>query len=116
MMFKNLIDFSYKRSFFEAVGFYLAYFFAMMLLTIAITGVLSLVVTDDTFNFGKIGVLSASVASPVLCLLILRAKRLEDNLLFQIISGFSAILAYYYGATISFIPIAFFTTLKSASN
>ena len=113
-MFKNLTDFSYKRTWLEVIVFYVFYFLVFMVLS-GIVAALAGIFLAETSYIGEIGALVSAIGSPTLCLLVLKAKRKSHILLFKIIAGFSAILGYYLGALAGFIPAAIFTSLTAAN-
>lgn len=115
-MFKNLTDFSFKRSLLQACGFYLAY----LLLGIILGGIIgglagALFVKENTFQAGyeigsRFGLFVAIAYSVGVGFLVLIRKRLLGNFLFLILALLGGILALVGGGFLGLIPAAFLTT------
>lgn len=115
-MFTKLLDFSYKRTPLQALGFYLAYLFLSILIGFlfgALAGLLYSGSTSDQAlyeNIIKGGIVLVVLLSPAICLLILKTKGLLNNFGYILIVVLSAILAFFGGAILALIPAAFLTT------
>ncbi|OGC05730.1 hypothetical protein A2526_05590 [candidate division WOR-1 bacterium RIFOXYD2_FULL_36_8] len=107
-MFKNLIDFGYKRSALQALGFYLAYFFLLLMIISLVGAVMGL------FGYGfmeglKMGALFAIVISILLSILIVTAKNLL-NFMYIFLIIVAGMLAFLGGALLGLIIPAYLTT------
>lgn len=114
-MFKNLTDFSYKRNWKGAIGFYLAYFIVCLMLGGiggALVGIQSEVTTfEEGFESGLgVGVMVAIVYSLAIALLVLVKKKLYKNFGYVILALLSGVLAIFGGALLGLIIPAFMTT------
>lgn len=107
-MFKNLVDFSYKRKGKEAVGFYLAY----LLLGILIGGALTAIVgQDNSFYSGlAIGAHIAVIFVFVIGILILSQRKRYKNSLYIILVLVSVLLSQLAGDLGGLILLAYLTT------
>lgn len=97
-MFKNLTDFSYKRNWQEAIGFYLAYLLLGMVLAGiagALTGILSGANTFSRgFNQGLgVGATISVVFSLIISGLLLKEKKLFRNFGYVLLILLGGILA-----------------------
>lgn len=112
-MFKNLTNFSLKRSFKEALGFYLAYLILAILVSTvsaAILGIILSIEKDSAYAFGiKIGMVSSILFSLILSVVLLKQKRLNNfiHLLFPLVS---AVLALLGGGLLGLIVPAYLST------
>jgi len=112
-MFKNLTDFSYKRTGKEALGFYLAY-----LLLIVLIGVLSGVVSalasgQQNYELGfRIGNIIAILSCLGLSFAVLSKKNLMNNFGFILLALLSGLLAFIGGGLVGLLPAAYLTTKK----
>ena len=108
-MFKDLLIFEKKRSTKEAIGFYLAYFLASILLIVIMS---SIFISDGGFSAGvEFGQKAIIVISVILACLILHKKNIIKkfkSILLILLVGVCAIIA---GALLSLIVIAYLTTL-----
>lgn len=110
-MFKNLTDFAYKRKVKEAIGFYLAYLFLIILLSGLFGGLMGLLTGQDNFEFGmRVGNIVAIVVVLGISVLILKKKNLLDNFGHIILILLSGLLAFFGGGLLGLIPVAFLTT------
>jgi hypothetical protein len=110
-MFKNLTNFSYKRTVKEALGFYLAYLFLIMILGGLVGGFLGMIEKDGGFDLGvRIGTTFAVIFSVSLSFLILGKKKLLNNFGFILLALFSGLLAVFIGGLGGLIPAAYMTT------
>jgi len=118
LMFKKLMDFSYKRTALEAIGFYLAYFL-FFLFTLAIIGGFHSALThptsqQETLQTGhKIGLVFSVILCPLISFVILAKKKLLNNVFYIIVALLSGLLALPLGAILGLIPAAFLTTRPS---
>lgn len=114
-MFKNLTNFAYKRNTKEAVGFYFAYLFLIILLGALFGGLAALIIgQEDNFELGmRIGSLTSIVITIGVSFLILKKKNLLKNFSYIILILFSGLLAYLGGGLLSLIPVSFLTTRES---
>jgi hypothetical protein len=117
-MFKHLTDFAYKRSFKEAIGFYLAYLFLIILLAALLGGLMGLIAgQEDSFEFGlRVGNIVAIVVTMGISLLILRKKGFLGNFGYIILIILSGLLAFFGGGLLGLIPVAFLTTRDGQEN
>jgi hypothetical protein len=110
-MFGHLTDFGYRRTFVEAIGFYLAYLVTGMIFS----GILGMVAGLVNASFGFDGglTLGATVAigiCPVLVFMILRAKGLLGHLGFLLVGVLSVAGAIVGGLLLGLVFVAFLTT------
>lgn len=114
-MFKNLLKFEYNRNLKESIGFYIAYFIFLMIVSGLMAGLIGLMVDpQDNFNFGlKIGNIIAIVTTLSLSFLILFKKNLLNNFGYLLIALISGLLATLGGGILGLIPVAFLTTRKN---
>ena len=119
-MFKNLTNFSYKRNWKEAVGFYLAYFLVGLILG-GIGGALSGIQSGaSTFDEGfrsslGVGAMVAIVYCLIIACLVLAQRKLYKNFGYVILALLSAVLAAFGGLLWGLIIPAFMTTRGVAS-
>ncbi len=111
-MFSHLMDFKYKRSFTEVIGFYLFFQFASLLVVAILFSLLRLVLYRDHFFVHYLGEVVSLVTTTLLGLGILYAKRRLLNILLLGSLVASIAIAHLYGAALSFIPVSFFTMLR----
>src|SRR6185369_1445080 len=111
-MFKNLTDFSYRRNWKEAVGFYIAYLILVILAAI----VASLLIPSDAsnyeegFNHGvKVGTYVAALCSLIIPFIILKKKNLLSNFPLILLALVSGICGYLGGGIFGLIIPAFLT-------
>lgn len=113
-MFKNLTNFAYKRDIKEAIGFYLAYLFLIILLATLFGGLMGLLADLDSFKFGmSVGNIVAIVMAIGISILILKKKNLLGNFGFIVLVLLSGLLAFFGGSLLGLIPAAFLTTRES---
>jgi membrane-anchored glycerophosphoryl diester phosphodiesterase (GDPDase) len=114
-MFKNLFDFSYKRSKKEAFGFYIAYFVLGTVSVVLCSFLFALVMAgvagvDITTRGLEIGVVLATVMCLVLSFLILSKKRLLNHFGLILLGLLSGLLSIFGGFILGLIPVAILTT------
>src|SRR3989344_3677755 len=103
-MFKNLTDFSYKRNWKEAVGFYLAFFVLLIIISVLLSGMLVVMGLIDGFEEGsRFGTIMAVIFCSIISILLLKKKKLLNNF------GY-IILSLIGGALLGLIIPAFITT------
>jgi len=119
-MFNKLTDFSYRRNWKEAVGFYIAYLLLMILvgsLLGGIIGSLFLPAAADFsggFDFGvRVGTVVAVLISLLLSFAILAKKHLLNNFGLILLAIVAGILAFFGGGLLGLIPIAYLTTREN---
>jgi len=112
-MFNNLTNFSYKRNWKEAIGFYLAY----LLLGIILSGIVGGLAGSgyNTFNQGFTrGVSVGPMVAVIFCLIIsgllLKEKKLFRKFGYIILALLSGILAILGGTLLGLIIPAIITT------
>lgn len=114
-MFNNLVDFSYKRNWKEAVGFYLAYLVLGVILAAIAGGLSSFFSEIGTFEQGyNQGVKAGSVTGVIFCLLIsivlLKQKKLFINFGYIILALLGVILSLLGGLLFGLMIPAYLTT------
>lgn len=114
-MFKNLFDFSYKRSALEAFGFYLAYFFLIILGAMLAGGLIGAIFPSSASVYGyRLGLTVAVGACVYLSSIVLVKKNLLKNYGYLLLVILSGILALFGGGLLGLIPAAFLSTRKKA--
>jgi len=119
-MFKKLTNFSYKRNWKEAIGFYLAYFLVGLILS-AVGGALSGIQSGATtfgegFNSGLvIGAMIAIVYSLIISFVVLIQRKLYKNFGYIILALLSGLLAEFGGLLLGLIIPTFITTKGAVS-
>jgi hypothetical protein len=116
-MFKKLTDFSYKRNWKEAIGFYLANFVLALILgqivaqaTVAQTGAKTF---EEGFAIGlKTGAMIAIIYCLALAVVILIKRKLYKNFGYIVLALLSGLVAVYGGALFGLIIPAIMTTLS----
>lgn len=110
-MFKHLTDFSYKRNWKEAIGFYLAYFVSIVIVAF-LGGVLFAIVSSVTAfsSDSRLGTIIAVLFCFAISCLVLVQRKLYKNFGYVILTLVSAILAAFAGAILGMIIPAFMTT------
>jgi len=114
-MLTKLTNFNYKRTFLEAVLFYIAYLILLFLLTFSVAASLSSFIAEFYLDAHMAGVIIVTIGSIILSFLILLEKNLLGNfpcLLTVLLAGF---LAFLFGAFVGMIPVAFLTTKQPKS-
>lgn len=110
-MFKQLTTFAYKRTAQQAIGFYIAYFLLLILISGA-TGVLMALVTGDVNQdlSIRIGILISTISCTILAILVAYKKHIlqQFNTIMFII--LSAIGAMFGGALVGLVFVAHLTT------
>jgi drug/metabolite transporter (DMT)-like permease len=118
-VFNNLTNFSYQRSASEAVGFYIAYFIAIVFVAAIVGGVAGALNINAELSFQHglvLGNILAAIACLGLALIIVVHKRLLTNVWCMLLVLLTAVLAFVGGALAGLIPVAYLTTrLRSGS-
>lgn len=118
-MFSNLLDLAYTRSWVQAIGFYIVFFIAGLVISAilagATTGLAGVFVGPLSFDEGfamgkKVGIVAAILWAWGLSGAILKAKRLHNNILYLTIAFLSGPLAVLSGGLGAMIPVAYLTT------
>lgn len=109
-MFKNLTDFSYKRTNKEAFGFYLAYFLLLVLIGFLIGAVIGIVSTENAFQLGlRAGQVFAIIFTVGLSFMVLSKKKLLNKFGYILLALLAGVLAIFGGALLGLIPVAYLT-------
>lgn len=107
-MFKELTNFSYQRTTKEAIGFYLAYLGALMIISAVLGAILSVIVQN---NVGfKVGVVVAIIASTGISFWIIKEKNLLNHFEMILLALLAGVLAVFLGGLGGLIPAAYLTT------
>ncbi len=116
-MFKDLLNFSYKRSAKEAIGFYIEYLVIVMLGAMIVVAILGLATgNENNFEFGfRIGNILAIITTLSLSFLILKSRNLLGNFFYIILLLLSGLLAYFGGGILGLIPVSFLSTRQRVS-
>jgi hypothetical protein len=114
-MFKELLNFAYKRNFKEAIGFYLAHL-VLFLLAIFILGTIlaSASGIEDTKIAYAFGLRMGSVVAIVYCValasVVVKKKKLFGHFGYILIILLSGAVAIFGGALFGMLPVAYLTT------
>ena len=119
-MFRHLIDFKFRRSTNQAVGFYIVY----LLATVLIVGIISYIylemtgqsLSSDDKSFllvAQVATKSVVVIVLALSVLILNAKNLIRDSRSLIIVLIAVAFTFVGGGLLGFIPVAYLTTLET---
>lgn len=119
-MFKKLTDFSYQRTWKEALIFYIVWLLIIVISSGLISGigigVLSIVglkfLPEESFQLGaKIGNLVAVVGCLFISFIILKKKNLHTHIGFILIGLLAGFLAIFIGGFGGLIPCSYLSTL-----
>lgn len=122
-MFKNLMDFGYKRTGLEAFGFYIASFIiGLIIVAIANSIMLSIVApnvntTESAFEASKITapymVIISCIYTTLLAVLIMKAKGLfkDFNMILLLVATIA--LTFYLGNIVGLIPVAILSAVNN---
>ena len=114
-MFKNLTNYSYRRTKKEAAGFYIAYLVLTILLGTLVSAIVGLILGRSSFDLGvRIGTLTALVVSMGLSFAIIKRKNIMNNLGLIILALLSGVLALLGGGLLGLIPTAYLSTRSSS--
>ena len=113
-MFKNLVNFGYKRSGKEAVGFYITYLVVIILVSVLSAVLFGLITGSNDFSSGtKIGNIIAIIITLLLAFFILKSKNLFGNFLYLALALISGLLAFFGGGLLGLILVAYLSTRDS---
>ena len=109
-MFKEFMNFEYKRNATEAIGFYIVHFLIMELIVIITVNAMHI----DSFNMGlKIGAYISGIYFTLLSFMILLIKRLYTSALAIILFLLTIIGAIYFGGLASCLFSTILSTFKT---
>lgn len=114
-MFKKLTEFSYKRNWKEAIGFYLAYLLVGLILGGISGGLSSIQSGATTFSEGfdaglGIGAIVGIIYSLIISFVVLIQRKLYKNFGWVILALLSGLLAAFGGSLLGLVIPAFMTT------
>ena len=112
-MFQQLTNLAYQRTPLQAFGFYIAYFFLLMLVAMLFSGVFGLITGKNDFQTGAvIGNIIAIVTSLGLASLICAKKGIRSfrTIILVMLSGVGAM---FLGGLVGLIPVAYLTTFAA---
>lgn len=113
-MFRKLTNLRYKRSLKEAVEFYLVYLFALWLFSGTATVIIGIIVRSNSpQDAALIGSIFAVGSTLTLSFLILKKKKLNDKILFLVLTLVSGIFAVLGGCLLGVLIPSYLTTLKA---
>ena len=115
-MFTNLLNYQFKRTGKQAIGFYIAYLFLGILIGGLSAGIYALITGEGGFNTGvQIGSLVAVVFTLGLSTIIVIKKQIVSfkTVLLIIVSGVAAL---FIGGVGGLIPAAYLSTLSCSQN
>ena len=114
-MFEHPFDFAYKRSVVQAVGFYLFYFVALVLLAIAVGFLMvfgGVSVPEDSPNL--INQLTAIIPIVILSFLLLARKKLTKDAVAIVLVVLAVAVSYYFSSgVLGLVFLAYLTTRES---
>jgi hypothetical protein len=120
-MFRNVLDYGYKRTTLQAVGFYIAHLVILILISgIAggIYGVITETPRDVEQAYGAI-VRVGHAAGVLMCLVvsfaIIRKKKMTNNIGYVFLALSSGLFALLLGGILGLIPPAILTTRDSGA-
>ena len=113
-IFKKLTDLKYKRTFKEAIGFYLTY----LVLIVFSCGTATLIIrtiinSDSATDAAKIGAALTVASTITLSFLILKKKKLIGLFFFVILALSSGLLVLVGGSLLGVLIPSYLSTLKS---
>lgn len=110
-VFKNLTDFSYKRTGKEALGFYLGYLVLIIVVGAILGGTLGLAFGEQSFELGlRVGNIIAILVALGLSFMILSKKGLMNDFGMILLALLSGLLAFIGGGLLGLIPAAYLST------
>ena len=116
-MFNNLTEFSYKRNYKEAIGFYLAYSLVCLIVSGTVSGLagsIQLYVTgvDKPIDVGllALGDVMGIIYSLIISFMVLMQRTLHNNFWWVILALLSGLLAVLFGWLLGLALPAFMTT------
>jgi len=113
-MFKDLTKFGTHRTTNQAIGFYIAYLIATMLVAMIAAGLFGAGASNsDAFATGvRIGSAVAILISVGLAYMVIQARKLGGEFKNILIGLLAGVLAYFGGGLLGLIPVAYLTTVK----
>jgi hypothetical protein len=111
-MFDRLLDFSYKRTPLQAVGFYVAYMFFFMLIvrfTAYTIGSFTNNLTNEALSI-KIALFSSTVISFLMTVRMIYEKKLAKNIWYVYLTIAAAFIGLLGGTLLGLIPSAYLST------
>lgn len=119
-MFKELTNFSHKRNWKEAVGFYLAYLLVGLILGAIGGGLVGIQSDATTFNEGfnaslEIGAIIGTIYSLAITFAILIKRKLYKNFGLIVLALLSGLLAVFGGLLFALLIPAFLTTRRTVT-
>ena len=120
-MFRRLTDFGYQRTLGQAVGFYLVYFFAGIIVSGLISGAIAPFAGVSGFQEGlafgaKVGGIFAVLLTLTLSFAILRAKGLLGHIGYLIVGLVGTASAVFLGMLLGLVFVAFLTTRPASTS
>ncbi|KKR76758.1 MAG: hypothetical protein UU21_C0004G0025 [Candidatus Levybacteria bacterium GW2011_GWA2_40_8] len=110
-MFSKLMDFGYKRTPIQALGFYIAYLVLTVAISILAAGVLGTTLNNNGFSFGSsIGNIIAVIVVLVVSYMVTSSKGFLKDFKYVLLLALSGLLALFGGALLGLIPTAYLTT------
>lgn len=110
-MFKNLFDFSFKRSGVQALGFYIVFLLIGVLIGGLLGGIAGLFSADSSFEAGyRIGWISAIIYNFAMAAIVIVKKKEQNNVALWLLAILAAGLGYLGGTLLGMIPVAYLTT------
>lgn len=114
-MFRRLGEFGYQRSAVQAIGFYLVYFVAGIIVSGMLGGIFGVATGANGLEEGmqvglKVGTIFAVFLTAVLSFAILRAKGQLKNVLYLLVGLLSVGAAWLGGLLFGLVFVAFLTT------
>ena len=112
-MFSNLTNMNYKRSVIQAIGFYIASLFLIILASIAL-GAVAEVVFGMGYDVGvKIGIMVAVLATLLLSVLIAKSKNIIKDFKVIVVIIAAPLVSVFAGGIGGLLFVSYLTTLKS---
>lgn len=116
-MFKDLADFSKKRSGKQALGFYMVYFLISLFIG-ALGGAISSLISgaatpSENFSLGlRVGAVVAILYSLVISSLVVTYRKLYKNILYLVLILVSGVFAVFGGSLLGLIIPALLTSVR----
>ncbi len=110
-MLTKMTDFGKKRTWGQAIFFYIFYVITTLILSYVIAIFLALIINRLDPEIGwKIGTITAIASSAIISLLILKTKKLMAHVGFLTLALLSALAAFLGGGILGFLIPAYLTT------
>jgi hypothetical protein len=109
-LFKKLANFKYKRSFSEAIGFYLVYLVLALVLGASVGALGGIVFYLNSMTVARIAIFISMIYCFSLGYSILKAKKLTKDAGSIIICLLAGVLAPIGGAILGLIPVAYLSS------